>query len=210
MSTNTTNSQPTPTTSKTGQLAESCAVCTMNLSTHNQRDLAFCIKFSFFGEEAEDKFRCVRCDKRGNLPTLFRHAKTLYRQIKTQAQSMPPQGVNLGAVDGLNMPEWRRSQLAFMARREETSNTYPKQVQIVQETVRHSHTPSSATKSFSCQICKKFGKKASTRRLARMVDHIKLHFRSRALVCVKTGADGRQRRYRLGKQQREPRRRSRQ
>ncbi len=181
MNTNTTNSDRATATSETVQFAESCAVCTMALRAHTQQDLAFCIQFSFFGERAEDEFQCVRCNKQGNLPTMFRHSKTLYRQIKTHVQSITPPGTNQEAAT-----QWRESQLAFMQRRVETSTTYPKQVQIVQTEVRDG-IYSSPTEYFTCRICKKLGKKASTRRLARMVDHIKLHFRRRALVAVKTG-----------------------
>ncbi len=181
MNTNTTNSDRATATSETVQFAESCAVCTMALRAHTQQDLAFCIQFSFFGERAEDEFQCVRCNKQGNLPTMFRHSKTLYHQIKTHVQSITPPGTNQEVAK-----HWRETQLDFMQRREETSTTYPKQVQIVQTEVRDG-IYSSPTEYFTCRICKKLGKKASTRRLARMVDHIKLHFRRRALVAVKTG-----------------------
>ena len=178
---NTTESDRATATGETVQWAESCAVCTMALRAHNQQDLAFCIQFSFFGERAQDEFQCVRCNKQGNLPTMFRHSKILYRQIKNRIKAVPPPGTSQEAAK-----HWRESQLAFMQRREETSTTYPKQVQIVQSEVRDG-IYSSATEYFTCRICKKLGRKATTRRLARMVDHIKLHFRKRALVAVKTG-----------------------
>ena len=63
-----------------------------------------------------------------------------------------------------------------------TSNAYPKQVQIVREVLDISAS-SSATEYFTCRICRK-----STYRRARMVDHIKRHFRRQALARVKTAA----------------------